>query len=31
MSQSSKVRSKKLRRLLDYKNLPILYKLSRKV
>ena len=31
MSQSSKVRSKKLRRLLDYKNLPILHKLSRKV
>ena len=31
MSQSSKVRSKKLRRLLDYKNLPILHKLGRKV
>ena len=31
MTQSSKVRSKKLRRLLDYENLPILYKLSRKV
>ena len=31
MSQSSKVTSKKLRRLLDYKNLPSLHKWSRKV